>query len=112
MFYDKKRKKYTQEVRGSAVRLITEQGCQNAEAARDLGINPTMLGRWKREIEGGGADGSDPINTYYVHYCKYPGPGTIFGGYVENRRDRKSMTTSFPLFNKPIKYQGRHTELD
>jgi transposase len=47
----KKRKKYTQEFRESAVKLITEQGYQNAEAARNLGINPTMLGRWKREIE-------------------------------------------------------------
>jgi len=50
----KKRKKYTQEFRESAVKLITEQGYQNAEAASNLGINPTMLGRWKREIEGGG----------------------------------------------------------
>jgi transposase len=49
----KKRKKYTQEFRESAVKLITEQGYQNVEAARNLGINPTMLGRWKREIEGG-----------------------------------------------------------
>lgn len=24
------------------------------EAARNLGINATMLGRWKREVEGGG----------------------------------------------------------
>lgn len=49
-----KRKKYTQEFRESAVKLITEQGYQNAEAARNLGINATMLGRWKRELEGGG----------------------------------------------------------
>ena len=46
----KKRKKDTQEFRESAVKLITEQGYQNAEVARNLGINPTMLGRWKREI--------------------------------------------------------------
>jgi transposase len=59
----KKRKKYTQEFRESAVKLITEQGYQNAEAARNLGINPTMLGRWKREIEGGGVGHSDSAST-------------------------------------------------
>jgi transposase-like protein len=37
----KKRKKYTQEFRDSAVKLILEQGYQVAEAARNLGINPT-----------------------------------------------------------------------
>ncbi|MDD2468900.1 MAG: transposase [Desulfobulbus sp.] len=59
----KKRKKYTQEFRESAVKLITEQGYKNAEAARNLGINPTMLGRWKREIEGGVVGNSDPMDA-------------------------------------------------
>ena len=59
----KKRKKYTQEFRESAVKLITEQGYQNAEAARNLGINPTMLGRWKREIEGGAVGNSDSASA-------------------------------------------------
>jgi transposase len=50
----KKRRKYTQEFKEEAVKLITEQGYQIAEAARNLGVNENMLGRWKREIEGGG----------------------------------------------------------
>jgi transposase len=49
----KKRSKYTQEFKEEAVKLITEQGYQIAEAARNLGINQTMLWRWKRDIEGG-----------------------------------------------------------
>jgi len=49
----KKRKKYTREFKEEAVKLITDQGYQIAEAARNLGINENMLGRWKREIEGG-----------------------------------------------------------
>ncbi len=53
----KKRKKYTQEFKEEAVKLITEQGYQVAEAARNLGVNVNMLGRWKREIEGGEEDG-------------------------------------------------------
>jgi len=50
----KKRKKYTQEFKEEAVKLITEQGYRVTEAARNLGINENMLGRWKREFEGGG----------------------------------------------------------
>jgi transposase len=53
---EKKRKKYTQEFKEEAVKLITEQGYKITEAARNLGINVNMLGRWKREIEGGGRD--------------------------------------------------------
>jgi len=59
----KKRKRYTKEFRESAVKLVTEQGYQAAEAARNLGINPTMLGRWKREIEGGGTGCPDSASA-------------------------------------------------
>ena len=49
---EKKRKKYTHEFKEEAVKLITDQGYQIAEAARNLGVNSNMLGLWKREIEG------------------------------------------------------------
>ncbi len=52
----KKRRKYTREFKEEAVKLITEQGYQITEAARNLGVNENMLGRWKREIEGCGED--------------------------------------------------------
>lgn len=55
----KKRKHYTQEFRDSAVKLITEQGYQITEAARNLGINVSMLGRWKREADNGGGVNSE-----------------------------------------------------
>jgi len=50
----KKRSKYTQEFKEEAVKLVTEQGYQITEAARNLGVNENMLGRWKRQIEGVG----------------------------------------------------------
>lgn len=50
---DKKRRKYTMEFKEEAVKLIMEQGYQVAEAARNLGINASVLGRWRRELEGG-----------------------------------------------------------
>lgn len=49
----KKRKDYTQEFKDSAVKLVTEQGYKTSEAARNLGINVSVLGRWKRESEAG-----------------------------------------------------------
>jgi transposase len=53
---DKNRKKYSSEFKEGAVKLITEQGYKITEVARNLGVNPTMLGRWKREFEGSGED--------------------------------------------------------
>ena len=50
----KSRKNYPPEFKEEAVKLITEQGYQITEAARNLGVNATMLGRWKREIDGAG----------------------------------------------------------
>lgn len=46
-----KRRSYTPEFKYEAVRLITEEGRSIAEVSRNLGINATMLGRWKREAE-------------------------------------------------------------
>ncbi len=44
-----KRRSYTLEFKHEAVRLIADEGQRIAEVARNLGINATMLGRWKRE---------------------------------------------------------------
>lgn len=48
----RKRKNYTREFKEEAVKLVTEQGYQVSEAARNLGVHPNMLSRWKREILG------------------------------------------------------------
>ena len=45
------RKSYSREFKIDAVKLITEQGYKISEAARSLGINPNVLGRWKRQFE-------------------------------------------------------------
>jgi len=46
-----KRRQYTDEFKRDAVRLVTDQGYGVTEAARNLGINAHMLGRWKRQAE-------------------------------------------------------------
>lgn len=42
-----KRRQYTQEFKDSAVKLVTEQGYQLSEASRRLGVNLSVLRRWK-----------------------------------------------------------------
>jgi transposase len=44
------RKKYTQEFKDSAVKLITEQGYQLSEASRNLGVNISVLRRWRKAV--------------------------------------------------------------
>ena len=45
-----KRKRYTDEFKSEAVKLVVEEGYSIAEAARNLGINANMLGRWKQKL--------------------------------------------------------------
>ena len=45
------RKKYTTEFKLDAVRLVTEQGYNHSEAARNLGIDRGMIGRWVKEYK-------------------------------------------------------------
>ena len=46
-----KRRMDTAEFKREAVRLVTDHGYGVTEAARNLGINVKMLGRWKRQAE-------------------------------------------------------------
>lgn len=45
------RKKYTKEFKLDAVSLVNDQGYTRVEAARSLGINANMLGRWVKELD-------------------------------------------------------------
>jgi len=45
------RKKYSKEFKLDAVSLVLEQQYTRSEAARSLGINPNMLGRWIQQFE-------------------------------------------------------------
>ena len=55
----KKRNRYTKEFKEAAVKLVTEQGYQISEAARNLGVNANLLGRWKSEM----AEGQDELGN-------------------------------------------------
>ena len=42
---------YVYGINREAIRLVTAHGCGVSKTARNLGINSTMLGRWKPEFE-------------------------------------------------------------
>ncbi len=52
-----KRKRYSKEFKLDAVSLVLDQGYSRAEAARSLGLNSNMLGRWvsEQQTDGGQA---------------------------------------------------------
>ena len=46
----RQRRIFTDEFKRDAVALVTEQGYSQAEAARSLGVNQNLIGRWKKEL--------------------------------------------------------------
>jgi transposase len=48
------RKKYSKEFKLDAIALVVDQNYSQAEASRNLGVNPNMLGRWIKEADNDG----------------------------------------------------------
>ena len=46
------RKSYSRQFKIDAVKLVTEQGYRITEAARNLEINPNLLGKWRNQLAG------------------------------------------------------------
>ena len=75
---EKKRKNYSREFKMEAVRLITEKGYSIAEASRSLGVEYSVLRRWKQQI----AD--DPQNAF-------PGKGRLKAPDEELRQLKREL---------------------
>jgi len=71
-----KRKHYSKQFKIDAVTLVTEQGFNVSEAARNLGIHHSSLRRWKRQLE---SDGNQA----------FPGKGNLSSEKQELDRLRK-----------------------
>jgi transposase len=48
---NQQRRRYTKEFKEQAVELTYSRGKQLREVEEDLGINASMLGRWRREMK-------------------------------------------------------------
>jgi transposase len=73
---EQSKKTYTPEFKQEAVRLVTEQGYKVTEAARNLGINPSVLTRWKSQLASEGTNA-------------FPGKGRLTSEKEELQRLRK-----------------------
>lgn len=73
------RQQYTVECKREAVRLITAHGYQATEAARNLGMNATMLRRWRQPWEEKGREA-------------FPGNGRLTPAAEERHRRREEHT--------------------
>ena len=58
-----RQRSFSREFKLEAVRLVSEGGLSLSQAARDLGISASMLGRWRRQLA------QDPAEAF-------PGKGT------------------------------------
>jgi len=58
----RKRRKHSKEFKEEAVKLVTEQGYKISEAARNLGLHPNVLGRWKQELEEKVEEDTTPVS--------------------------------------------------
>ncbi len=70
---EKSRRSYTREFKMEAVRLIIEKGYSIAEASRNLGVEYSVLRRWKKQLS------ADPQNAF-------PGKGRLKAPDEELRR--------------------------
>jgi transposase len=50
----RKRKQFSKQFKIDAIKLVTEQGYNVSEAARNLGIHHSSLRRWKKQFETNG----------------------------------------------------------
>ena len=74
----RKRTIFPKEFKLEAVRLVIERGMSTAQVARDLGINPELVYRWKKEFK------EDPAFSF-------PGKGNISGDQAELHRLQKRV---------------------
>jgi len=79
----KKRRQFTREFKLEAVRLVEEGGQSIGQVARDLGINDSVLRRWRDRILAEGA-GRSPTDLF-------PGNGKLSTQDEEIRRLRREL---------------------
>jgi transposase len=90
----KKRKSYSREFKMEAVGLITKKGYSIAEASRNLGIEYSVLRRWKNQL----AD--DPQNAF-------PGKGKLKAADEDLHRLKRKLdrvTEERDILKKALAY--------
>lgn len=76
-----KKKVYTKEFKLEAVKLVLEQGLTKLQAAKDLGISDSTLGKWVRDYQSNALDA-------------FPGKGSLRPQDEEIRTLKKELKTA------------------
>ena len=90
----RKRKSYNREFKVEAVRLITEKGYSIAEASRNLGVEYSVLRRWKQQLT------ADPQDAF-------PGKGRLKAADEDMRRLKRELervTEERDILKKALAY--------
>ena len=90
----RKRKIYSRDFKIEAVRLITDKGYSIAEASRNLGIDYSVLRRWKQQFE------NDPNDAF-------PGKGKLKPQDEELRQLKRKLervTQERDILKKALAY--------
>lgn len=90
-----KRRKYSREYKIEAVQLAEQAEIPLTQVARNLGINPNMLGRWRKQL-------SEPDKT------AFPGNGTARDQELANlRRELKQIKKERDFLREAAAYFAR-----
>ena len=93
------RKQYMAEFKREAVRLMTQGELGAAEVARGLGVNPNLLGKWKRQLEAAQQAQVAGHNGYVV----FPGQGQAHDAEVARlQRENAALRMERNVLKKAI----------
>ena len=98
----RKHKSYTTEFKTEAVKLVLEQGYKQVEAARNLGIETSLLGKWVRAAR----EENDPLSAF-------PGKGNLKPADAEMAEIKKQLykvTRERDILKKAIGYFASQPE--
>lgn len=96
----KSRRRYSKEFKVEAVRLITEEENKTSVVAKELGVHPATLSRWKREF---GEDGE----------YSFPGKGHMKPEKEELarvKRENRRLRMENEILKKTVGYFAKDEE--
>ena len=87
-------KQYPKEFKLEAVKLVVEQGLTQTQAASNLGISQSLMGRWVRQVRSNGQE-------------SFPGNGKLLPADEKIRaleKDLRRVTQERDILKKAIAY--------